>query len=126
MNNLRKNILIVGLVGALVLYIENILTFSQSIYINLFLITSIVIITISLIILKFFSQIKSSYFLLACVGFMTYLISSFLLVIARTIFNTVTHFNSAGGYIDVFISIIWIGALLSLTLAFVIHIIPKK
>jgi hypothetical protein len=121
-----RTILFVGLIGGLVLYIENVFKLSIPAYTNLIEATDILIIVTSLVILKFFKKLKPSYLLLVVVGFINYLISNFLLAVTRTLFNDVTHFSSIRGYLNLYIPIIGVGLLMSIILAFVIYILPKK
>jgi hypothetical protein len=121
-----RTILFVGLIGGLVLYIENVFKLSIPAYTNLIEATDILIIVTSLVILKFFKKLKPSYLLLVVVGFINYLISNFLLAVTRTLFNNVTHFSSIRGYLNLYIPIIGVGLLMSIILAFVIYILPKK
>jgi hypothetical protein len=121
-----RTILFVGLIGGLVLYIENVFKLSIPAYTNLIEATDILIIVTSLVILKFFKKLKPSYLLLVVVGFINYLISNFLLAVTRTLFNDVTHFSSIRGYLNLYIPLIGVGLLMSIILAFVIYILPKK
>jgi hypothetical protein len=123
---IRKHILTIGGSGGFVLYIESALTPSSSTYSNILLITYIIIILTSLVILKYSNKKNVSYLLLAGIGFSTYFISSLLLLILRTTFNTVTHFNSILDYVDLGISVIKGGILLSFILAFLVWIMPPK